>query len=241
MAKSNQQQDTLELVTRRPGYRRRALIIILIAAVLLASGAYQLGVYQTGGYSEGAQKGLTLKERLSELKQENQALKKQLTVLERGRAIDREALQEARKEISNLEQQLLTERSELAMFRTIVAPEESETGLQIQRFSLESTPARGRWRFNLVLTQIGDNSRFQSGQVNVRVLGRQEGERRILALADLTEDVSGQDIRFRFRYFQRIQGVMQLPEGFTPLEVEVVVDPEGARAETLERLYDWKE
>ncbi|MDX1589185.1 MAG: DUF6776 family protein [Oleiphilaceae bacterium] len=239
MAKS-QQQETLEVVSRRPGYRRRALLIVLILGLLLASGAYHLGLYQAGAYSDGGTMGPALRDRLSDLQKDNKKLQKQLTVLERGRAIDRQALEAARQEISELEQQLVNERSELAMFRTIVAPEESQTGLQIQRFSLEPSQAAGRWRYNLVLTQIGDNSRFQSGEVRLTVVGKQDGERRDLALVDLVEEMSEPDIRFRFRYFQRIQGVMQLPEGYTPLEVRVVVDPEGRRAETVERLYDWK-
>ncbi|TVP55204.1 MAG: hypothetical protein EA349_09920 [Halomonadaceae bacterium] len=232
----------MEIVYRRPGYRLRILGIFLLLIALFSAGFYQLGAWQqTQGLGVGLNKDLTLSQQLQLLGQENEQLKQQLAVAERGQAIDQQALQEAQREISGLQEQLQSERNELALFRTIVAPEESETGLQIQRFQLTPTRIEDRWRFNLVLTQIGDNTRFQSGNVTVMLLGEQEGERKSLPLETLSQDVDANEIRFRFRYFQRVQGVLKLPPGFTPLEIVVSANPEGARAEKVERVFDWQE
>lgn len=232
----------MEIVRRRPGYRRRAALIIVLLAALLGAISYQLGAWQ---HSQGPQgkpvRDLTVAEQLRAFEQDNEQLKQELTRVRRGQAIDQQALQQAQREISELEEQLQSERNELAMFRTIVAPKESQTGLQIQRLQLSPTRSEDRWRFNLVMAQIGDNSRFQSGSVTVTLLGEQDGERKTLSLDEISEEVEDREIRFRFRYFQRIQGVLTLPPGFTPLEVVVVADPEGARNETVERLFDWRQ
>ena len=46
-------------------------------------------------------------------------------------------------------------------------------------------------------------------------------------------------VKFRFRYFQNINGEMILPEGFQPREVMVVAQSSGRNAQRLEKTFDW--
>ena len=56
--------------------------------------------------------------------------------------------------------------------------------------------------------------------------GLQDGKPAKLDLADVTDPQTGQ-LKFKFRYFQKIRGQLQLPPDFRPLQVELAVDPVG--------------
>jgi hypothetical protein len=47
-------------------------------------------------------------------------------------------------------------------------------------------------------------------------------------------------IRFRFRYFQNIDGELTVPEGFEPREIMVVAKMTGRNNQRLEKKFDWQ-
>lgn len=237
MARQDSRREVMEVVRRRPGERLWQGLIAIAVVLLLLVAAYLFGGWHYGEqFRSASSENRELRERVAALSEQNEALERTVVRLEQGAAVDRQALHEAREHILDLENQLKQERSELALFRTIVAPEESETGLQIQRMDVTETRATGRWRYNLVLTQIGENSAFLSGDASVHVLGEQNGELVRKPLAELSDEVDDEGITFRFRYFQRFSGVLTLPEGFSPKEVVVIAT--SGRTER-ERVFDW--
>ena len=46
-------------------------------------------------------------------------------------------------------------------------------------------------------------------------------------------------LKFRFRYFQDLSGVITLPPGFAPQTVEVVARRRGAKTADLSRTFAW--
>jgi hypothetical protein len=48
-------------------------------------------------------------------------------------------------------------------------------------------------------------------------------------------------VRFRFRYFQDVEGDLRLPEGFEPYEIQVVAQAEGGSTSQAERTFQWQE
>jgi hypothetical protein len=69
------------------------------------------------------------------------------------------------------------------------------------------------------------------------VVGQQgEGEKE-LSLSDLNS--SGGPIRFRFRYFQNIDGELTVPAGFEPRQIKVVAQSSGRNRQRLEKKFDW--
>ena len=72
------------------------------------------------------------------------------------------------------------------------------------------------------------------------MVGREtDGEVRSFALKDLSNDVSGDQIRLGFRYFQNVTGEMVLPEGFTPERIELVSKSTGRDAVEVEKKFGW--
>jgi hypothetical protein len=120
-----------------------------------------------------------------------------------------------------------------------MAPSETSKGLQVDSFTLASARGDNTYRFKMVLTQVGNNNSFIAGQVAVNIIGRLDGEKEVIALRDLSDDIEDLGVRFRFRYFQDVEGTLSLPQGFEPYEIQVVAQAQGRNASQAERTFDW--
>ena len=75
--------------------------------------------------------------------------------------------------------------------------------------------------------------------VAVNVIGLRDEEKEVIALRDLSEDIADLGVKFRFRYFQDVEGSLKLPEQFEPLEIQVVAQAEGKKSSQAERTFNW--
>jgi len=229
-----------ELQSPHPrGYRRHRLLVLIAFVVLSAAGGYVAGLSQGRLDSSSLEKvaNAQLVKELEGLRSQFYQVRQKAVTLQRNQAIDEEALRQARYAMVELEGQVSDLQADLSFYRNIMAPSEASKGLQIESFSL--APVRGgtAYRFKIVLTQIGNNKRYISGQVAVNVIGVVGGRKEVIALRDLSEEIEDLGVRFRFRYFQDVEGVLSLPDGFEPLEVQIVA--QGSNALQSERRFDW--
>ena len=217
-------------------------MLALICGTFL-TGGYWVGV-QHGTDSEIARLGQVEVERdqleasATELRKQYQAARQQQISLERGRAIDEQALNQARQSIVALETRNAQLRLDLGFYKKIMAPASVAKGLQIDRLSIDKNP-EGGFDLRLVLTQVGNNKLYQSGVVAVNLLGQSGDSAEAIPLRDVSPQIDDLGIKFRFRYFQDINGSLTLPDGFEPLEVQVVAQPGGKETVQVERTFLW--
>jgi hypothetical protein len=74
--------------------------------------------------------------------------------------------------------------------------------------------------------------------VGLTVAGEQDSSFKRLNLADLSGQ-GEQEMELNFRYFQRLEGRLELPEGFVPHRVVVRVKTSGNHGPQLEKTFDW--
>ncbi len=209
---------------------RWQLLGLLVLIVLLAAGGWEL--YDLGklhGVVDLAMvrtENHTLKRQARKLSSENKEMMSKLAILERSSQIDQQAALAVRSDLGQLEEELQAAREEVEFYRGIVAPGDVNPGLRIHRFALEPGLVSGEFHYELVLTQLKHNDRFISGTVDWKIVGTQAGEPTQLELAGVTDPGISQ-LKFRFRYFQDLAGIIQLPEGFLGDHVELTVRPEG--------------
>lgn len=221
----------------------RRLLMVVLASAICVGGGYWAGI-QHGSENERARLGDVeverdrLAESVAELQKEYQQSRQQRVSLERGRAIDEQALNQARQSIVSLETRNAALRSDLAFYKNIMAPASVAKGLQIDRLSLAENPD-GSFEFRLVLTQVGNNKQYQLGLVAVNLIGQTNGSREVIALRDVSPQINDLGVKFRFRYFQGINGTLTLPDGFEPLEIQVVAQPKGNKTLKTERTFSW--
>ncbi|WP_417519447.1 DUF6776 family protein [Marinobacter sp.] len=240
MSEQRKPAEEYVVIRHRPGYRLRRAAILVVCTLAAAAAGYAAGLAQ-GGFrftsAEASNEQLEIK--VASLEANYREARQQLVNLERGKLIDEQALNQARKIIVDLETRVSALKSDLTFYKNIMAPSETSKGLQVDRFTLASDRQASVYNFKLVLTQVGNNKSYISGLVAVNIIGMRDDEKEVIALRDLSQEIEDLGVKFRFRYFQDVEGKLALPDGFEPLEVQVVAQAEGRKSSQAERTFNW--
>lgn len=233
-------QDQLMVVSYDPWTRffKRLLMLVLIAALGGASyifGRYEALEAQTQAIAERDQ----LKEDLQMAQDEMASYSQRVIMLEKGGEVDRRSTEGLRQNLVDLRNQIATLQEEVAFYKGIMAPSTRKQDLRIQKLDIEPTLEARRYRYKVVITQVGTNQRFVSGLAGVTIVGVLNGAQKVYGLRDVSDDVQDYGIKYRFRYFQEIEGDLVLPEGFIAESVEVVLQTNGSKANRVEQSFPW--
>lgn len=240
MSEQRRPAEEYVVIRHRPGYRLRRTAILLVFTIVAGIAGYAAGLAQGGfRFSSAEESNQVLENEVEELRENFREARQQLINLERGRVIDEQALNQARKTIVDLETRIGSLQSDLTFYKNIMAPSETSKGLQVDSLTLASNRRSGSHDFKLVLTQVGNNKSYISGVVAVNVIGLRNEKKEVVALRDLSEDIEDLGVKFRFRYFQDVEGTLELPEGFEPIEIQVVAQAEGRKSSQAERTFNW--
>ena len=216
----------------------------MVALFLLLVAGWSLYEYgrQHGGYDSAA----AIKERdgllavIADLEDRNRKLSARIAILQQASEVYRHAYAEVDQTLKSLQDELLELREEVAFYRGIVGPADISKGLQIQSFMVRQEGASNVYRYRLILTQYGKNSRSVRGIAKMTVEGVLEGRKRQYALKEV-DSRHRPHIKFRFKYFQELKGDMELPAGFVPLRVVLKTIPQGKGAKATEKTFNWAE
>lgn len=233
-------QERLVVVPYRPGevLRRRLftwLAILVTAGVFLGLGYIYTQIETRSLREENRQ----LRLQLETAHERAEKTANELIVLQRERAVDRVASSEASEMLADMQKQVRQMRQDITFYRDIMAPSDKAEGLQVKELGVKSVAGDRRYAYKLVLTQVNDNRRYIEGVVAVNLIGQLDGEQQVLPLRDLsgTEDLG---MRFRFRYFQNLEGELTLPESFAPEKIQVVAQAKGKKTTKIERTFNWE-
>lgn len=241
MTEQKKPSEEYIVIRHRPGYRVRRTLILLAFSVGAAVIGYATGMAQSGfRFSTAEESRERLSGQVEQMRSANRRMSQDLVNLERGRAIDEQALNQARRTIVELETRQASLQSELVFYKNIMAPSESSRGLQIDRARVRDAGS-GVYDFMVVLVQRGDNKNYLSGSAEVGVIGLRNKQKETIALKELSDDIEKTDIKLRFRYFQEVKGSLRLPEDFEPLEVQVTARRDESGSAQVERTFDWDE
>lgn len=73
----------------------------------------------------------------------------------------------------------------------------------------------------------------------MNLVGRQAGERVVLPLKDVSNDIEATNIKLGFKYFQNIEGDLVLPDGFEPERIELEARSSQPSVTKIEKRYGW--
>lgn len=240
MSEQRKPADEYVVIRHRPGYRLRRTSILLVFTLIAAAAGYAAGLAQGGfRFTNVEASNERLEDKAATLENNYREAQQQLVNLERGKIIDEQALNQARKIIVDLETRVGGLESDLTFYKNIMAPSETSKGLQVDSFSLSRDRQADAYNFKLVMTQVGNNKSYISGVVAVNIIGMRVDEKEVIALRDLSQEIEDLGVKFRFRYFQDVEGKLTLPDGFEPLEVQVVAQAEGRKSSQAERTFNW--
>jgi|TARA_B110000116_G_scaffold109432_1_gene94892 hypothetical protein len=226
------------VVPYRPLYKAMIFIVFIFAMAIFGWLTYEFGNNQGLELKVEVvrEKDLISKE-LGEARGLINEMRQEIADLTVGGEIDNQANEEVRHTIENQQNLLAAQNEEISFYKGVMLPNVANKGLRIERLDVSSN-VPGRVRYSLLLTQVVDKHDYVQGGVRISLLGQNDGQEETIQISDSGRD-EAEAIRFRFRYFQNIMVEQELPNGFVPREVMVVVQTSGLNAQRLEKTFDW--
>jgi len=180
-----------------------------------------------------------LKKQLEESQAEIVETNRRATMLERNNQIDDDASGQLKKTLAQAQNEKLELKKELSFYKSIVAPEQGARSVAIQTIQLKKNEAGG-YHYTIMVSQRGRNDQIARGTVAVSIEGKNEGKPVTLQLADVSKDVK-KPMKFGFKYFQKFEGVMILPDAFQADSLLVKVKPSTGKIKAVEEQFAWSD
>ena len=225
----------------KPRYspRIKLLIAVIIVVVLLTAAGliYIYGLNRAGFERQSAeQTQQTLQDETRKLRDGNQELQEALARAQRTIQMDQAAYQDLDKSLKSSAQEIVKLREELNFYRNIISPADKKGGLRIQNLYIESAGNANQYRYKLVLIQALQHENTIQGRASFEISGMQVGEEVVLRVPTTSE----RPILVSFKYFQDIEGKLDLPRNFQPKRIKVYITSPGGES-MAEAVYNWPE
>ncbi len=220
--------------SRQKKRRRLWIVSLLLLAVVLFAGGFWTG---SSGALDTSAANQRLRSDLKTAKRELEAARNELALYRTDTEVTREARETLRQEIKSLRDQAAELEEAVVFYKSVMAPGASE-GLQIEKMVLQPEDKSGYYRYRLVLVQAGDNRNYLSGDISLALRGSRDGESFSLNGTDWLED--GSETRFRFRYFQELNGRFQVPEGVELEAIDVEAESGGRNRYQTQKTVKWQ-
>ena len=231
---------TGELIVKQRYSPRIKIIVAGVLGLLVVGGAG--AIYNYGLTSAGFKRFVAsqvqenLQRQIEQYKNDNQQLREALARAERTLQMDQAAYLELDQSLKDSARQIVKLREELNFYRNIISPANKKSGLRIQSLNIEPEGKNNNlYKYKLVLIQALKHEQTIRGNVKFEVMGLQVGESAVLRFPDSKT----KPINVSFKYFQDIEGQIELPRNFEPHEIKVNVITKGRGAQTIEQVYAW--
>lgn len=225
-------------------YRPWLWFFLVVTPVIVALGSVWYA--QKQGYAAGLEKGekaiqkaATLDQLLAESEAYAAELEQRLANINLGAEVDRQATEDIRQEVIALKAQIAALDEENNFYRGLMTPSGNKRGLTIGTVELSQTERPRIFSYKVVMQQLATNHQLLHGYLEYKILGRENGADVVYDLSQVSEEVDEARIKLRFKYFQSIEGELELPVGFDPLAIELVATSTGKNPVTVEKRFGW--
>lgn len=216
------QAEIKTVVKRVNVVRQRQLRIAVFSFVVIATGVvYYLG-YQNG-----------FDDRVP-LVLDEAGLKARISKLETRLSVESETLSRLREELANKESKVGDLERELVFYRDIMSSSEDVSSVKVREPDFSWRPESRELEYRAVVQRLAPGTQSYQGQMTVELI---DSEGRALDAAYLSTPTH----TVGFKYFQRISGIITVPEGFTASEVRFSVKLSKPRKRSYEQRFAWQE
>lgn len=224
----------------------RFLLVVAVAGVVAAGWIYLRDPHGSW-FADPDSELVQLREERKRLVRELRAardelddLRGQSTFAARACEIDAQACEALHSTVTGLESEMADLHQQLALYRSIVSPDQPHTSIRVLQLSMRQGAKAGDWHYDLILVQPLQRNRTASGRFDLAVEGLQGGEMRSYSLDQLQAGEAAAR-PFSFRAFQEFGGELRLPSGFLPSRVTVTlsIDTGAGKTATVKETHDW--
>ena len=230
----------LAVVPYRP---YRVLLRVLLGAVLsvlLALATYYAGLYRGTSTEQSA---IAERDYLRKLYNDKSAkvidLEQKVANFELGSQVDRRAMEQVGEQIVELKDRIAELERDNTFYRDLMRPDNDEQGISINTPIITPFEESNRYDYKMVVKQLNSNRSQVGGYLEFVIVGRQEDAQKRIPLKELSSTVDTDRIKLNFRYFQRIEGTLILPEGFVPEGIELKIVSIRPKKALIEKQFEW--
>lgn len=167
----------------------------------------------------------------AETRAELEAAKQQVATLSRSEQISRAANVEVQETLAERDEEIAALRADVAFYERLVGATGQRRGLTVHAAEFQPE-AGGSWRYTLTLTQNLNRGAISAGRLRFAVEGVSAGALKTVDWDTLRQADNAPGQAYSFRYFQKLDGSIVLPTGFTPQRVRVTLEGGGGPVES---------
>ena len=221
--------------SKLPQWQRLSILLTLMLLVTFMFGRQ----YVTKELSKKREQIVQLESDLQTFRAENESLRtanavsvQEATILQQANNLLRDSERQRQDEIATL-------KADLAFYRRLGGADGAQAGLAIHQVELRPTDSPQVFKLVFTLTQNIRWAASISGNVNVSIEGIQNGKAARLEESKLLAE-NTDSLKFEFKYFQQLERLINLPEGFDPTYLTLKLNPTGS-SKKVEQTLDWQD
>ena len=225
------------VIRRRWTQKTTYLVVVSAALTALAVlwGSYQLGLYHGDTTESDVYQQLdVLKQHLNETEEEKLELKFSVAKSERQLQIDRVAFEELAENLRVSNKKISELAKELVFYQSILSPQQGQAGIQIHQSKLIGPISKQsrEYGFEVTLLQGLRHKKKLGGTLGLIIEGKHAETG-----ASMTHNLGNR--RYKFRYYQKLEGHFDLPGKLVPERLVVTARTEGKVGATIQKKYRW--
>lgn len=202
------------------------LVAVLLLGGLLALRAYELGrdlnAFKSGAVSEHI---ATLKDKVDHLLQERDTLSATANAAESQLNIERAAQKQLVTQVKALEVENIKLKEDLAFFESLLPADTGPQGISIRRLTVDVI-SPNQLRYRMLAMQGAKGSHDFLGNLQLLVTVEHDGKSAMIVFPDgKTNDA--EKFKLAFRHYQRIEGIVTLPQGASMKAVQARILERG--------------
>lgn len=212
-----------------PWYLRWSLVLpFVLGAAGLIWFAYNSGLQFAGFHRGETIEELTLlRGQVTKLTAENAQLNSQLVKYERQIQMAQGSSQETVHQLKVLNDENAKLQEDLSFFQSLTATRAQEGELAVHRLRLEHEKMPGEYRVRMLFVQGGQRAKELVGHYQLVATLIKNGQK-TTQMFPVSDAVSA-PFQFKFKYYQRVDQIIQIPQDVQLEGIQVRVFEQGAR------------
>ncbi len=208
---------------------RSALLLFL---VLGGTALYRHGLAMAGfDRAAAVAREQRLEAKVARLSVENHTLRQGLAVAERSLQMDQTAYRDLNGALNRSARRITRLEERVDLYRTVLSSPVPVQGVTIERLTLRRVSGQ-RYRYALILVQPFAARGSVFGKLRFKIKGSSSGVPVTFTFPGAVDKA----IAVHFKYFQDIEGTLELPAGFLPELIDVDVQAQGRK---IQKRFSW--